>query len=164
MSDDEALPSGSRVPSLSTNKVAIAGPVNTVLTGGSVGVSDGRSAVGPERIVKAVIGTGRAWCTSARGEKLRTSFCRYIMGREGKNTSDGCEGNDEGRETNHSDLVEDNNLLVESLRRGFAFILRLSTVRWYISKKQTIRPRIQVIPIYREDGSPWTEISPLSAV
>ena len=89
------IPSGTGVPSLPTDNVAVtARPLQAVLATSSVGVSGVSGTIGPPRIVEAVVGAGRAWRTTALNE------FGGVAG-ESQDTADRGYGNEEGRDGYH---------------------------------------------------------------
>lgn len=86
-------PGSSGIPSLSSNKVAIVLPGNAVRASSAVGVGDGATTVGPERVVVAVVGTGAAWGASTRKKLVEVGYLGFVE-REGENCGDRREAKD----------------------------------------------------------------------
>jgi hypothetical protein len=82
-----------RVPSLSADPVAVAGPGGAVLTAGLVGVPDASGTVGPEREVVPVMGAGgaAAVCLALLETGHLTGECKH-PGDSGSGSEKGGEG------------------------------------------------------------------------
>jgi len=83
-------PSGTGIPTLSTNKVSACAPGHTVFTSSLIGISDGGTTISPEGVVVAVVGAGAAWCSRASGD----------VAGEGDNSNGDGGGKDERSEAN----------------------------------------------------------------
>jgi hypothetical protein len=95
-----SLPNGSGVPSLASDEVAlVAGPLDAVLSLGTVLVVHIAGAVGPEGVVEASIGA-----SAARGAGTREKGRLGAIGRAhrgGDSAEGGRAGNKEGSERDH---------------------------------------------------------------
>lgn len=92
-------PSSTRVPSLTTNPVAVAGPRHRVLAASLVGIPHVRAAVGPEGEVVPIVCTGSAGCVGLTFGQPRK------LTRGSEDTSGHCRGgNEKGRKGDHLDV------------------------------------------------------------
>ncbi len=94
------VPSGTGLPALATDPVAVAGPAGAVLATGAVGVLDVALAIGPERVVVAVVSASRA-----AGKGLALAHAGHLA--RGSDGRDGRRGGEEERgEGNHCEICE----------------------------------------------------------
>jgi hypothetical protein len=100
------LPASTRVPALSSDKVASVLPrdrVATALTEGELGVT---AAVGPPRVEVTVVGALSAGSTCTLGEESRVSVVNLLseeVERGGQRSSSSQHGAEEGLERDHID-------------------------------------------------------------
>lgn len=90
-------PSRARVPPLTTDKVTAVLPIHAVLAGGTVGVSDSASAVGPEGVVETIVGAG------ATGGAGTSEELGAVVEWDGDGAGDGSGHENEGFERDHDD-------------------------------------------------------------
>src|SRR3954454_3792134 len=86
------------IPALASDKVATVLPVDAVRAGSAVLVVNSATVVGPERVVKPVVGAGAALGATAGNELAN------LGGVEGHGEDAGG-AEDEGLEGNHGDVV-----------------------------------------------------------
>lgn len=95
------LLSGSRIPTFSSNKVAVSTPSHAVFTTSQIGVSDGGTAITPKRVVIPIVGPGAVGRSRAAG--LR-DFGAVAGPRRGEDSSDSEGGQEDRRRENHDNF------------------------------------------------------------
>lgn len=93
-------PSGSRIPALSSHKVAAGLPVDAVGAAGAVGVGHVGASISPPGVVEAVVHSGRAGGASTLHQALGC-----LLHRSGKGACNGRSRQGEGREGDHVDCL-----------------------------------------------------------
>lgn len=90
------VPSTSGVPTLSTNKVAAVGPVNTVRASVAIGISNRATTISPKRVVVATavpsLTTGNRLALKQVALRYLCSWCCKHPGDNRKPKGEGCEG------------------------------------------------------------------------